>query len=105
MLGAYAEKIDGENPSWQLRAREEASAREADLKEMFTLLEIIAKRLNYSIKRQGGGDYLRHQSGNLIYSFSLLLTTVTTPLDLHLLQFTWRKVHRASCQPIQLAHL
>jgi hypothetical protein len=80
VLGAYAEKIDGENPSWQLRAREEASARQRDLKEMFTLLEIIAKRLNYSIKRQGEVITWHDQSGNLIYSFFLLLTTVTTPL-------------------------
>jgi len=80
VLGAYAEKIDGENPSWQLRAREEASARQRDLKEMFTLLEIIAKRLNYSIKRQGEVITWHDQNGNLIYSFFLLLTTVTTPL-------------------------
>jgi hypothetical protein len=80
VLSAYADKIDGENPSWQLRAREEAAARQRDLKEMVTLLEIIAKRLNYSIKRQGEVVTWHDQSGNIISSFFLLLTTITTPL-------------------------
>jgi hypothetical protein len=80
VMSAYADKIDGENPSWQLHAREDAADRQRDLKEMVTLLETIAQRLNYSINRQGEVITWHDQSGDLISSFFLLLTTVTTPL-------------------------
>jgi len=70
VLSAYADKVEGESLTWQLRAREKASARQRDLKEMATLLEIIAKRLNYNIKRQGEVITWHDQSGDLIFSFS-----------------------------------
>jgi hypothetical protein len=80
VLSAYADKVEGESLAWQLRAREKASARQRDLKAMATLLEIIAKRLNYNIKRQGEVITWHDQSGDLIYGFFLLLTTIITPL-------------------------
>ena len=80
VLSAYADKIESEIPTWQLRAREASNARQRDLREMVTLLEIIAKRLNYNIKRQGEVINWHDQSGDLIFSFFLLLTTVITPL-------------------------
>jgi len=80
VLSAYAEKINGENPTWQLRIREESSARQRDLREMHVLLEMIARRLNYSTEQQGEVITWHDETGNLVYSFFLLLTTVATPL-------------------------
>jgi len=58
VLSAYADKVEGESLTWQLRAREKASARQRDLKEMATLLEIIAKRLKLQYKAARRSDHL-----------------------------------------------
>jgi hypothetical protein len=72
VLNSYAEK-DGAR--WRLRVEDVASARRAELNNIFNLLEVIGKRLNYKTHREDK-NVLWEENGQPVRSFYVLASAL-----------------------------
>ncbi len=83
VMSAYADRVPGSQPGWQLRVQEELQTREKDLSEIDSILRILAARLDYSIQSSKEALHWVGRTGIVAHSFFPVLTTCVTPL-LHL---------------------
>ncbi|MEL7644884.1 MAG: hypothetical protein AAGU04_01270 [Anaerolineaceae bacterium] len=83
VMAAYADRLPGSPPGWQLRVQEELRTRERDLTEIDSILRLLAARLDYTIQSSKEALHWIGRTGGVAHSFFPVLTTCVTPL-LHL---------------------